>query len=149
MSNPTTKPHLLLGTSGERSPHTSPMATCCYALISHYATSSLGLSTKFSKSINFLVKCVLHFFKTNLSLRVISRFGYGFSFAELLQRNRSYLKQKGRRRDRSDLVITVYFWKAGGRLRSTSSSTVGPKPVVFSAQPCWLSAWLQSCAPVP
>lgn len=34
------------------------------------------------------------------------------SFGELLQRNRSYLKQKGRGKDHSNVVVRVYFCQA-------------------------------------
>lgn len=116
------------------SPCTSPMAICCYAPISVYATSSLGLSTKFSKSNNFLVKLVLRSFKTNPSLKGYPLFWVRHLFAELLQRSR-----RGGERDHSEVVIRVYFWEAGGRMRSMSSSPAGPKPVVLSPQRCSLS----------
>lgn len=105
------------------------MAICRYAPISVYAMSSLGLSTKFSKSNNFLIKLVLHFFKTNPTLKGYPLFWVWHLFAELLKRSR-----KGEERDHSEVVIRVYFWEAGSRLRAMSSSPAGPKPVVLSPQ---------------
>lgn len=69
---------------------------------------------KFSKSINFLVKLVLLFLRHILAWGLLAILGMAslHSFAELLQRNWSYLKQKGRGKDHSNVVVRVYFWQA-------------------------------------
>lgn len=103
---------------------------------------------KFSKSNNFLVKLVLHFCKTNLSLRVISYFGMASLLLSCCKGTGATWNRRGGEKNHPEVGIRVYFWKAGDRLRSTSSSTVGPKPVVLSPQPCLLSASVQSRTPV-